>query len=181
LEYNIKTVKKEDIVAINPIKASKWCALPYPRHKAGCPNYNICKNSERHKKRFEDLFDNTKPMYLTWVEFDVEEQEKNMKKRHKTWSRAQCRNLLYWQKKVDNTLFMDAYKIVEIKNLKHYQMLGEGYGLNMYKICNNVGLKLEPIKNIKIVRKVLLLVKRKGKTEKEKIQHLPKNKKEVKI
>uniref|UniRef100_A0A6M3L0W3 Uncharacterized protein n=1 Tax=viral metagenome TaxID=1070528 RepID=A0A6M3L0W3_9ZZZZ len=153
-------LKKEHFVIVPLNVANEWCALPYHNHPKGCPNYLMCKHARSKKWLANEFFDLDRPMWIVWSSFDLEKHAKRMKKLHPNWSERQCRNLLYWQRGVDNKTFHLERRIKEKFNLKGYIAIGEGFGINVYATCRNAGLKLEHIRRpIKIVRKLSLLMK----------------------
>uniref|UniRef100_A0A6M3JQ61 Uncharacterized protein n=1 Tax=viral metagenome TaxID=1070528 RepID=A0A6M3JQ61_9ZZZZ len=154
---------KRDHFVIVPLKtANRWCALPYNNHPKGCPNPR-CKFATSKKYLANEFFDFNTPMFIVWSSFNLERHALQMKKKHPNWTNRQCRNLLYWQKTVDNNVFKIIRKVIEEHKLKGYRMVGEGFGINVYATCRNAGLKLEHIRNpIRIVRKLSLLMKPKS-------------------
>jgi len=155
-------IKKENIVTAPLKKADSWCALPYPRHPKGCPNYPSCKHSFAHKQRLEDVFDLNYPIYMVWTSFDLKKHASEMKRKHPDWSKAQCRNLLYWQRGVDKRLSRDISIFIRSHKLKSYQSIGEGFGLNVYATCFKSDIYLEKMNRINTVIKLGFLLKRKG-------------------
>jgi len=136
--------------------------LPYYEKKF-CKNYPRCKFSSAHKYQFENVFDLDEPMYLVFKNFDLKNHAMKMKKAHPNWTERQCKNLLYWQRTIDNIVHKRAKRFIKIKNLNRYMTVGEGFGLNIYATCRNAGLKLEHIRRgLNTVRKLALLAKPKS-------------------
>jgi len=139
--------------------ANKWCVLPYHNHPKGCPNHPKCKFSKRKHVEAEYLFDLDAPKYIVYASFDLKAHAKMMKQKLPKWTDRQCRCLLYWQRQVDNRVSKLAYAFVEKSGLRGYHMLAEGYGVNVYATAWLAGLKLERIRHINTVRKLVLLLK----------------------
>jgi len=139
--------------------ANRWCALQYPGHPKGCPNYPKCRHSQRKKLTAAEVFDLEKPMYICYATFDLADHARRMKIRHPNWSERQCRNLLYWQRRVDKRVVRLASDFIKKEDLRGYYWLSEGFGVNVYATCRNAGLKLEQIRHISIVRKLVILAK----------------------
>lgn len=156
-----KIVMSNDLVLMNTIQL---CYLPYPNHPKGCPNaYGKCE--ERYANLLSeicfDLVERIKPMYIVWSEFDLEAHAKKMKLKHLHWSKRQCRCVLYWQ----GTSRAMLKKRVElsIKELGgEFKVIicPEYFGVNVYKTCENVGLILDPIKDLKICHHVALFIQK---------------------
>ena len=150
-------LREEDLV-LDPRARGIWCKLAYPNHPKGCPNYGKKKTCPPHSKPFEDLV--RPPFFLVVRRFDLEAQARRMKERHPEWSDRQCRNLLYWQKKVDKKLREEANMFVESQDDDLVLLeVPEANGVHVFKTCENVGIHLERNPR-KIVWKVMLVGKR---------------------
>lgn len=132
-EVIIQDLKK--IVTTNC--TDKWCKLPYPNHKKGCPNYGK-KECPPKASFFENII--SPPFKLIAVRFDLEEHAKKMKEKHPDWSDKKARCLLYWQKGVDKKLKQECEKIAD-NNIILYRP--EAHGVNLFATCKNIGLVLE--------------------------------------
>jgi len=73
------------------------CALPYPLHTKGCPNYGKRKDCPPIIGMLDDYFEVTKPMYIIFYKFPLLEHMQKMKAKHPEWTERQLRNCLYWQ------------------------------------------------------------------------------------
>jgi len=112
-------------------KIGKWCQLPYPNHKHGCPNYNKSEKCPPKSKKVDEVFDLNKNHWFLLYRFDMGTHEQNMKIKHPKWSRKQCRCVLYWQKGIKKKL-KDMY--LEMKKTDPeliYTDIPEALGINV--------------------------------------------------
>ena len=146
-------------------KTKQWCALPYPRHPKGCPNYwGRCYEGGKIPIRMLHTIINTnKSMWIVYNEFDLEAHMTKMKLKHPNWSEAQLRNVYYWQNQSRAELKVILMKAVReiypsTRNRPILSYLsGEGQGVNMYATCFNSGLELDSIKEMKICRHMVII------------------------
>jgi hypothetical protein len=79
-------------------QVGKWCRLPYPGHKRGCPNYGRPGCPPDAGSIFDLLdCDHYYPIYLVCAEFDLDMRAAHMKLRFPAWTEKQCRNVRHWQ------------------------------------------------------------------------------------
>lgn len=149
----IVSVKK----LIHYLKVKDWCALPYPGHPKGCPNYGKKEKCPPQSPYVTDIFDLTKKLYFVYSEFDLAAHMEEMKQRHPHWTERQLRNVLYWQ----NTSKKEARGLAQkaMRSLKAdvYTLMGESLGVHLYATCRLSGLKLEKIKGLKVCHHVALI------------------------
>lgn len=133
-----------------------WCLLPYPNHQKGCPNYGKKDSCPPFAKPFEELIG--PPFYLVVVFFDLEAHVTRMKNLHPNWTDKQARCLLYWQGSVKKKLLDEALGFIEANEAKNLFLLRlpEANGVNVFKTCENVGIKIDR-NPTKIVRKVMII------------------------
>jgi len=130
------------IVQVNPVinyDTIKWCALPYPGHKKGCPN--LSKGCLENVTFFDKYYDLTKPVYAVYMSFDVGAHAKRMKQKYPNWSERQCYNLLYWQPKARKQfrpIVMDFCK----EYPDYYICSPEGMGVDVVATMKRVGIEL---------------------------------------
>jgi len=160
---NIINVRGEDLVIV-PLKTYRsWCTIPYPGHPKGCSMWNKgkrCIQTTRKMHTFDEFFDRSAPMWFVWIEYDLGAWARKMKERHSDWSERQCRNVLYWQaaEKKRRNKFFEQF-IIKRRLKGKYAGITEGFCINVYATCRNAGLILDPIKDIQIVRKIILAAK----------------------
>lgn len=132
-----------------------WCQLPYPNHPKGCPNYGKRITCPPFSEHFKNIVD--QPFFLVIQNFDLESHAKRMKKHHPEWSDRQCRNLLYWQKKVVKQLKEEAKKFIDSQD-DDLDLLEtpEANGVDVFKTCKNIGIILKRNPK-KIVWKVMII------------------------
>ena len=132
---------------------NKWCKLPYPNNKNGCPNYGK-KDCPPKASLFENII--SPPFKLVAIRFKIEEHAKRMKEKHPDWSDKQARCVLYWQKGVDKKLKQECEEIAD-NNIILYKP--EAHGINLFATCKNIGLVLKKNPQ-KIVWKMAIIGKR---------------------
>lgn len=148
----------EENMVLDPRAGGPWCKLPYPNHPRGCPNYGKKKTCPPNSKSFEDLV--RPPFFLVIRPFNLEAHARRMKERHPEWSDRQCRNLLYWQKKVDKELREEATAFIESRDDDLVLLeTPEANGVDVFKTCKNVGIILERNPR-KIVKKIMIVGKK---------------------
>jgi len=93
MNYIIDKFTAETQVIINKKANGTWCALPYPGHKKGCPNFGKKKRCPPNVP----LMKEGATVMMIGVAFDIGRWASEMKKKHASWTDRQCRCLLYWQ------------------------------------------------------------------------------------
>lgn len=139
-------------------RVKTWCGLPYPGHPRGCPNYGGTRPHCPHNSPYiTEVLDLKKPVYLVFSEFDLAAHVEVMRAKHFDWTDRQLRNVLYWQRRSKKQAMIRAVEIARIVGANKLIPMGESYGVQLYKTCAHVGLKLERIKGLKICRHVVLV------------------------
>lgn len=141
-------------------QAKEWCKIPYPNHPKGCPNYyGKCFQGGKKGIRMIDTFiDPSKPIYIVYVEFDLETHVEKMRIKHPKWTERQLRNVLYWQGAQRAKLRRKVAEAIEITGIESpISCMPELYGVNVYATCLKSGLKLEPIKGLKLCRHIYFI------------------------
>ena len=133
-------------------KIKKWCALPYPDHKDGCPNLPDCKHFK--KGRGHQILESTK-LHLVVAVFDIEAYAKKMKRVHPTWTDRQCRNLLYWQQTLRKKL--EGFIHEELGQRARIYWGAEGAGVNFIRTMKHFGIELDKFNDLKTVRMIALV------------------------
>lgn len=152
----ILPVKK---LVLNP-EAKEWCKIPYPNHPKGCPNYYgkcFC-GGAKPIKMIDTFMDTSQPIYIVYVEFDLAAHVEKMRIKHPTWTERQLRNVLYWQGAQRAKLRRKVTEAIKITGLKApIPCMPEEHGVNVFATCAKSGLKLEPIKDLKICRHIYFI------------------------
>lgn len=152
-------IDPEKIVIDTRAMNGYWCTLPYPNHKNGCPNYGNKQGCPPLAHTFHDMIEN--PFYLVIQEFDLLAHVQKMKTRHPEWTERQCRNVLYWQKRVVKLLREKSWELARKKGGKYIVLeIPEANGVNVFKTCLNIGIELETFPQ-NIIRKVMIVGQRK--------------------
>lgn len=139
-----------------------WCKLPYPNHPHGCPNYG--QNKHRlidgcppYSCYVTEKFDVDRPLYIVFSEFDLQAYVYRKKLQHPNRTDKQVRCVLYWQGISKAQLRRRFDYAVSILKTDAFAFAPESLGVNVYVTCLKSGLKLEPIKKLKLCRHIALL------------------------
>jgi len=120
---------------------SDWCRLPYPRHPKGCPNYGKKEGCPPQAKKVWSII--KAPYFLVGVCFNLKEHVQRMKRKHREWSDAQARCLLYWQPKVNKKLRHVAERFSSQIPNSIVLYTPEANGVHVFKTCKEIGIVLE--------------------------------------
>ncbi len=139
-------------------QAGKWCRIPYPNHKHGCPKYGddggACPPSAVPVGEVLNL---DAPMYLVHSEFNLQAQVERMKSKHPKWSDLQARCVLYWQDTSRKQMRFRSQLARQRTGTNVALFCPEGRGVNVYATARISGLHLERIRDLKTCRHVALL------------------------
>ena len=152
----------------------KWCQLPYPNHRKGCPNYGknpLCPPLLSQDPKILDKWDE---FVLIYAVLDFKTYLEQMKTLHPEWSERQLRNPLYWQGSVKKHLRHAVVR--ECLNYREpFDFLGAGSGfknkpsieaigvnvMEMYKL-NGIDFETKP--ETKVVMSCLVMRKKGNKS-----------------
>lgn len=154
-------------------RIKSWCKFSYPGHPNGCPNYLLpnkpkCPMSTPMVNKFFNL---KRPLFFTFVEFNLQEHVNNMRIKHPDWTERQLRNVLYWQAKSKKELKKQVNNLIVQMKEKHnlelnaYCTMPESLGIHVYNTMRRHNLFLEKIRHLKTARFVAF-VGTKGKEHK---------------
>ena len=132
-----------------------WCCAPYPNHPKGCPNFGKRDSCPPHAPKYEDIVDDSAPVFAVIVRFDLVKHAQRMLDRHSHWSRKQCRNVLYWQNTVKKKLRNKSYDLQSVLDGYEVLEIPEANGVNVFKTMAKHGLMLKHDPDI--VYKVMLV------------------------
>ncbi len=138
--------------------ARKWCALPYPDHPKGCPNYNKKAICPPQVSYIEEWLAGTGELRFVCVSFNLKEHADRMLRLHPNWSQRQARCLLYWQPRVNKELISLVSTFVHENGLK-ITYCPEAMGVDVIKTAQSVGIPIEAPPT-DIVHKIALLATR---------------------
>ena len=152
-------------------KTHKWCTLPYPNHKKGCPNFNKNPLCPPNAKIMENILENYRFFYLILAYFDIFKYTNHMMHKHPNWSERKARCVLYWQKSVKK-LMREYIKNIYLKNPScNFYLFSSGAGekiplnkqdeiysmeaagINVIQTLINNNIKVE----VKLKKKVILV------------------------
>ena len=133
-----------------------WCALSYPGHPKGCPNFPWCPAKHKDFKTIEGNY----VWYAVIEEFDLASHAEKMKRIHPAWSERQCRNLLYWQGLLRVRLERKAMEVkFKFKPPGVILNIPEACGIDVFETMSRIGVKIDRYPDV--VRKVMLIGKEK--------------------
>ena len=147
----------EVVRLVTSSQVEKWCQLPYPGHKNGCPNYGKkigCPPKTVTIDRFVDI---ERPMYLVMAYFDLGAHARRMKEKHPNWSDLQCRNVLYWQNTVRAELRRNVRDAMKHLDCDEATYCPEGMGVNVFVTARIAGLRLEKIRHLDVDHHIALI------------------------
>ena len=124
-------------------RAREWCKIPYEGHPNGCPNWNRNPHCPPNVPIITDVFDLTKPLWFSIVEFNLLQHRTNMAIKHPNWSEKQCNCCLYWQNGVRKQLKMQCRNALRDNLGSIYTLIPEAMGINVFKTARNIGIILK--------------------------------------
>lgn len=133
----------KQVIPVIDCKVRALCIKPYPNHPKGCPNFGKKEGCPPKAKKFEDVFDTTKPIYAIVNVFDLKSHADKMKEKHPNWSERQIYCCLYWQKTARKQLLEGIKEF--LKEHKGYTVTTcpEAMGVEVTKTLEAVGIELE--------------------------------------
>jgi hypothetical protein len=155
-------------------RIKSWCKFSYPGHPNGCPNYLLpnkpkCPMSTPMVNKFFNL---KRPLFFTFVEFNLQEHVNNMRIKHPDWTERQLRNVLYWQAKPKHCLkknvklALEKYKtFFPYGKIDAYCTMPESLGIHVYNTMRRHNIFLERIRHLKTAR-FIAFIGTKGKEHK---------------
>ena len=132
----------KQVIPVIDYKVRALCIKPYPNHPKGCPNFGKKEGCPPKAKKFEDVFDITKPIYAIVNVFDLKSHADKMKEKHPNWSERQIYCCLYWQKTARKQLLEGIKEF--LKEHKGYtEQHVQAMGVEVTKTLEAVGIELE--------------------------------------
>jgi hypothetical protein len=141
----------KDIVLDDRARNGTWCAMPYPGHRKGCPNFPYCPVQRVSFRDFGDRY----VWYAVVKLFNLKAHAEMMKTKHPDWSERQCRNPLYWQGSVRAELLRLTKTFAAQFEGSLILDIPEAYGIDMFATMPKVGIILK--KNPDMVRKIMMV------------------------
>ena len=127
---NIKRIDPKTITITE--KTVRWCQLPYPGHKKGCPNYNKNENCPPNSPNALNIIPDYNKFYLIYAIFNFKKYVHLRRREHPQWSEKQLKCVLYWQSSIKKLL---KEIINYIKTEKDYIFsCGSGFGKSVYSM-----------------------------------------------
>lgn len=141
-----KPIQSDQIIFT--LKTQRWCQLPYPGHKHGCPNYGKSKYCPPAAPYFKDKIKHYHKFTLTILKFKFDDYKKSMKQIHEEWTDRQLGCVLYYQSQAKK-LLKEYLKTKSYDLLlscgsgfkDHYSM--EAVGIDVIKTLRGVGIDIE--------------------------------------
>jgi hypothetical protein len=136
-------IKGPITAACQPKGFNRWCSLPYPDHKNGCPNFGKKEDCPPLAPYFLDVY---KPdIYLAFMRFDFGEFLSKKKVIHPDWTERALRNPWHFQGHLDSKLRGFVNSELEKPEYKNFQAVTspEAMGVNIHLTVHRVGIELE--------------------------------------
>jgi len=134
------------IVQVTPIidpRMPGMCALPYPNHSKGCPNFRKKIGCPPGLEMFDQIYDMSQPIYAIFNKFDIGSHMARMKIAHPDWSQRQLACCLYWQPTARKRLFEMCREFLQNNKGYHIEACPEARGVNLTATLATVGIELE--------------------------------------
>ena len=137
-------------VACQPKGFNRWCTLPYPSHKHGCPNFGKSEGCPPLAPYFLDVY---KPeVFVAFMRFDFGQYLEKKRHLHPDWTLRALVNPRHFQGHLDSKLrsFVDS-ELIKPDFENFYAVHNtEAMGVNMHLTVRKAGVELEwpPRKNM---------------------------------
>ena len=137
-------------VACQPKGFNRWCTLPYPNHKNGCPKFGKSKNCPPFAPYFLDLY---KPeVYLAFMRFNFGEYLEIKRELHPDWTERALVNPWHFQGHLKSRLKDFVKSQLDKPDFENFTAIygAEEMGVNMHLTARMAGIELEwpPRKNM---------------------------------
>jgi len=147
--FNINEIEREFFikgpveVVCKPKAYNRWCTLPYPNHKSGCPNFGEREDCPPNAPYFLDLYE--PKIYLLLMGFNFEEYLEKKRKLHPDWTVKALLNNRHYQSHLRSNLKSFSDSQINNSEFKNYQPIfnGEAMGINFQLTCQKIGIELE--------------------------------------
>lgn len=124
------------------------CYKKYKGHSHGCPNYGKKQGCPPNQPLINKILDFNKPIFIIYIDFNLEDWVKKIRRKHSDWSYAQCANPRYWQPRARKFLREEERKAIKMNGLTQV-VWPESYGVNVDELMKSIDINLEwPPKNI---------------------------------
>jgi hypothetical protein len=142
-------------LAVDDRAAGPWCTLPYPGHRHGCPNYGKRPECPPQAPKVREFIDLDRPHWFIVANIDLEDHMRRMKINNPTWSEAQLRCCLYWQRGVRKDLRRWCAEFVMEHPGTVFTLIPEAMGVNVFRTARRV--KVPIMKTPAMVYKIALV------------------------
>lgn len=122
---------------------NRWCTLPYPDHKDGCPNFGKRADCPPFAPYFLDAY---KPeVRIAFMRFDFEEYLKRKREIHPDWTERALVNPRHFQGHIVSKFKEFVRFQTETPEYKNYQAIysPEAMGVNVHLTVRGAGVELE--------------------------------------
>ena len=130
-------------VVCQPKGFNRWCSLPYPDHKNGCPNFGKSEGCPPLAPYFLDLY---KPeVYVAFMRFNFGQYLGQKKQVHPDWTLRALVNPRHFQTHLDSQLRSFTDSELRKPNFENFRPVHntEAMGVNMHLTARNAGVELE--------------------------------------
>jgi len=149
-------IKGSTQVACKPKGFNRWCSLPYPSHKNGCPNFGKRDDCPPFAAYFLDVY---KPeIYIAFMRFDFGQYLEQKRKIHPDWTSKALRNPWHFQGHLDSKLRAFVNSELIKPDFENFQAVysPEAMGVNIHLTSRMAGVELEWPPRINMYRITLL-------------------------
>jgi hypothetical protein len=130
-------------VVCQPRGFNRWCTLPYPGHKNGCPNFGKHNDCPPQAPYFLDVY---KPeVHVAFMRFDFGDFLERKRRIHPDWTERALRNPWHFQGHLDSKLRNFVKAELDNPMLKNFVVVSspEAMGVNMHMTARRTEVELE--------------------------------------
>ena len=119
------------------------CAMPYPNHPKGCPNFRHKAGCPPGVELFDRVYDLEAPVFVVYNVFDLAAHVAAMRERHPSWTERQLACCLYWQPRARKSLAEEAKRFAREHPGLRLDRCPEARGVDVTETMRLAGVELE--------------------------------------
>ena len=130
-------------IACQPKGFNRWCTLPYPGHRNGCPNFGKYEDCPPRAPYFLDVYKSEG--FVAFMRFDFGEFLSKKKEIHPDWTERALRNPWHFQGHLDSKLRNFVISELDKPEFKNFQVVTspEAMAVNIHLTARRAGIELE--------------------------------------
>jgi predicted metal-binding protein len=146
-------------VKVNPVidhSVRALCALPYPGHENGCPNYGTRDICPPNAPFFNEWFDLKRPVYAVYITFDLAAHVQKLRASHPHWTEKQVQDWNLWHVEARDALRASITEFLADHPDYTVVKCPEAMGVNITETVKAAGIQLEWQQPIKTIHRIAL-------------------------